>query len=113
MAGFVEEEGGPYTVEQLQFLLGLALVLGFIIMLLIDQCGGGHSHNHSTTGEGRERDREDSRERERGREGERERDIHTLTRIHIVPRMVHAYMFSNSRISIHCKPRSLPTTLNV
>ena len=37
-----------YTVEQLQFLLGLALVLGFIFMLFIDQCGGGHSHNHSS-----------------------------------------------------------------
>ena len=45
------EEGSPYSVEQLQFLLGLALVLGFVFMLLIDQCGGGHSHNHSTAGE--------------------------------------------------------------
>ena len=56
-AGFVEEEGSPYTVEQLQFLLGLALVLGFVTMLLIDQCGGGHSHNHST-GEERKRERD-------------------------------------------------------
>ena len=64
---FVE---GEYTVEQLQFLLGLALVMGFVAMLLIDQCGGGHSHNHSATGKGRERERE--RERERGGEGGRE-----------------------------------------
>ena len=63
-AGFTEEEGSPYTVEQLQFLLGLALVLGFVTMLLIDQCGGGHSHNHST-GEERGRGRERERERER------------------------------------------------
>ena len=47
---FAGEEGTPYTVEQLQFLMGLALILGFVFMLLIDQCGGGHSHNH-TAGE--------------------------------------------------------------
>ena len=55
-AEFAEEEGSPYTVEQLQFLLGLALVLGFVAMLLIDQCGGGHSHNHSTGEKRKERD---------------------------------------------------------
>ena len=43
-------ETTPYTVEQLQFLLGLALVLGFVFMLLIDQCGGGHGHSHSASG---------------------------------------------------------------
>ena len=42
-----EEVPTAYTVEQLQFLLGLALVLGFVFMLFVDQCGGGHSHNHS------------------------------------------------------------------
>ena len=45
---FASEDSPPYTVEQLQFLMGLALTLGFVFMLLIDQCGGGHSHNHST-----------------------------------------------------------------
>ena len=33
---FAGEESTPYTVEQLQFLMGLALILGFVFMLLID-----------------------------------------------------------------------------
>lgn len=88
-------------MEQLQFLLGLALVLGFITMLLIDQCGGGHSHNHSTTGEGRER--------KRGKERDNN-IIHTLTCIYVV---LYMYMYTYNGFkfqSLHCKPRSLPIT---
>lgn len=44
----MEEEGGEggYSTDQLQFLMGLSLVVGFVFMLLVDQCGGGHSHSH-------------------------------------------------------------------
>ena len=28
--------------------IGVALVLGFVFMLLVDQLGGGHSHHHSS-----------------------------------------------------------------
>ena len=40
-------QGDDYTFEQLQTLMGMTLVIGFIFMLIIDQCGGGHSHTHS------------------------------------------------------------------
>ena len=43
-----EEEEGEYTTDQLQFMMGLSLVVGFVFMLLVDQCGGGHSHAHVT-----------------------------------------------------------------
>ena len=43
----VLSEEGVYTTDQLQFMMGLSLVSGFIFMLLIDQCNGGHSHSHS------------------------------------------------------------------
>lgn len=41
-----DEEEGAYTTDQLQFMMGLSLTAGFVFMLLIDQCGGGHSHTH-------------------------------------------------------------------
>lgn len=31
--------------------IGVALVLGFVFMLLVDQIGGGHMHSHAVTGE--------------------------------------------------------------
>lgn len=34
--------------ERLQTLMGLSLLLGFICMLFVDQCGGGHSHAPSS-----------------------------------------------------------------
>ena len=48
-----EEEGGSsYTIDQLQFMMGLSLVVGFVFMLLVDQCGGGHGHSHMTGEQG-------------------------------------------------------------
>ncbi len=41
-----EMRGEGYTADQLQFLMGLSLVVGFVFMLMVDQCGGGHSHAH-------------------------------------------------------------------
>ncbi len=38
-------EEGNYTTDQLQFMMGLSLVVGFVFMLLIDQCSGGHAHS--------------------------------------------------------------------
>ena len=40
-----EKDKMVYTTDQLQFFVGLSLVVGFIFMLLVDECGGGHSHN--------------------------------------------------------------------
>lgn len=48
-----DEEGEDYTTDQLQFMMGVSLVVGFVFMLLVDQCGGGHSHAH-VSGEGRQ-----------------------------------------------------------
>ncbi|XP_011405688.1 PREDICTED: zinc transporter ZIP9-B-like [Amphimedon queenslandica] len=39
--------GGEADNENLEFLLGLSLVLGFVFMLVIDQCGS-HSHSSGT-----------------------------------------------------------------
>lgn len=47
----MEEGTSPYTIDQLQFLMGLSLVVGFVFMLLVDQCGGGHSHSHVSDGD--------------------------------------------------------------
>ena len=47
---FLMESNDAYSIEQLQFMMGLSLVLGFIFMLVIDQCGGGgHAHTHSSS----------------------------------------------------------------
>ncbi len=48
LEGGDEEKAGPpvFTTDQLQFFFGLSLVTGFLFMMLIDQCGGGHSHAH-------------------------------------------------------------------
>ena len=48
MEGVEEEKPVPvvYSTNQLQFFFGLSLVTGFVFMMLIDQCGGGHSHSH-------------------------------------------------------------------
>ncbi|XP_041468627.1 zinc transporter ZIP9-like [Lytechinus variegatus] len=35
------------SVEDLHSLIGIALVFGFVFMLLVDQIGGGHGHSHS------------------------------------------------------------------
>ena len=40
-----------YNRDQLQFLMGFSLVVGFVFMLLVDQCGGGHSHHIHMQGE--------------------------------------------------------------
>ena len=42
----LDEEEKVYSTDQLQFLMGLSLAGGFVFMLVIDQCGGGHSHAH-------------------------------------------------------------------
>lgn len=39
-------EEDRYTTDQLQIFMGLSLVTGFVFMMLIDQCSGGHSHTH-------------------------------------------------------------------
>lgn len=36
-----------YNTDQLQFMMGLSLVVGFVFMLLVDQCGGKGGHSHS------------------------------------------------------------------
>ena len=48
----VEEEKPviEYSTDQLQFFMGLSLVTGFVFMMLIDQCSGGHSHTHISGG---------------------------------------------------------------
>jgi len=48
MEGVEEEKPAPvvYNTNQLQFFFGFSLVTGFLFMMLIDQCGGGHSHSH-------------------------------------------------------------------
>ncbi len=38
-------EEGLYSTDQLQFMMGFSLILGFVFMLLIDQCTGGHAHS--------------------------------------------------------------------
>ncbi|XP_064403338.1 zinc transporter ZIP9-like isoform X2 [Halichondria panicea] len=38
-------EEGLYSTDQLQFMMGFSLILGFVFMLLIDQCSGGHAHS--------------------------------------------------------------------
>ena len=38
---------GKEDNESLEFLLGLSLVLGFVFMLVVDQCGS-HSHSSGT-----------------------------------------------------------------
>ena len=50
-AGTFHERGECYSDEQLQFMLGLSLVLGFVFMLAIDQIGSAHMHASSTSGE--------------------------------------------------------------
>ncbi|XP_792196.3 zinc transporter ZIP9 [Strongylocentrotus purpuratus] len=35
------------SVEDLHSLVGIALVFGFVFMLLVDQIGGGHGHSHA------------------------------------------------------------------
>ncbi len=43
---------GAYDQEELQFMMGVSLTLGFVFMLLVDQCAGGHSHAPSADTEG-------------------------------------------------------------
>ncbi|PIK53089.1 putative zinc transporter ZIP9-A [Apostichopus japonicus] len=44
------EDGHHHSsVEEAHHLIGVALVLGFVFMLLVDQCSGGGSHSHGTT----------------------------------------------------------------
>jgi hypothetical protein len=45
-----DEKGATYSTDQLQFMMGVSLVVGFVFMLLVDQCGGGHSHSHVSGG---------------------------------------------------------------
>ena len=42
------EHGGEShsSEEELHYLIGVALVTGFVFMLLVDQIGGGHAHSH-------------------------------------------------------------------
>ena len=42
------EHGGEThsSEEELHYLIGVALVTGFVFMLLVDQIGGGHAHSH-------------------------------------------------------------------
>lgn len=37
------------SVEEAHHLIGVALVLGFVFMLLVDQCSGGGSHSHGAS----------------------------------------------------------------
>ncbi len=46
-----ELEGG-FGEEQLHLMMGASLTLGFVFMLLVDQCGGGHAHSPTTDTEG-------------------------------------------------------------
>ena len=34
-----------YTVHELNVVMGLTLVLGFLFMMLVEHCGGGHAHS--------------------------------------------------------------------
>ncbi len=44
--GALPSSEGTYSTDQLQFMMGLSLIVGFVFMLLIDQCsGGGHAHS--------------------------------------------------------------------
>lgn len=51
IAGTSHEKGEGYSEEQLQFMLGLSLVLGFVFMLAVDQIATAHSHVPVSTGE--------------------------------------------------------------
>ncbi|XP_071790778.1 zinc transporter ZIP9-like [Asterias amurensis] len=44
---------GKSNEEELHYVIGVSLVLGFVFMLLVDQIGGSHAHSHSQmSGEG-------------------------------------------------------------
>ena len=51
MVADASREGEGYSGEQLQFVLGLSLVLGFVFMLLVDQIGSAHMHASPSAGE--------------------------------------------------------------
>ena len=50
-AGTSHEGEEGHGSEQLQFMLGLSLVLGFVFMLAVDQIGSAHKHTLPTAGE--------------------------------------------------------------
>ena len=46
-----EHEDHDHDVADIHSLIGVALVLGFVFMMLVDQLGGGGGHSHSSAGQ--------------------------------------------------------------